>query len=274
MPIVSCNYNISDVFFSGYTINKIFGCDGQLVYDKEPCECPQCGDCNIGLGVPYVLNYNAKTYDPTTRTLPNTPNTGSNYYSCTLTGDTQNIVVYPDHLDLTNTTNVGGALHPFMELNVKDYGAKLTIIAKCYKPTNTVDSDLIVNRSTSAYNWMFKWNQNNVVMEGSRVVTGVSVSSSEPNIVYMYAKNHDNNPSQDTSKIYFRNFTTCTETTIRPWSFHYANVSNGGGLFSEYAGTTSGNFWKGNFYWIYVATRELSYNEIMQVIYYNENCIQ
>lgn len=273
MPIVSCNYNISDIFFSGYTINKIFGCGGQLVYDKEPCECPQCGDCNVGVSMPYVLNYNAKTYDPTTRTLPNTPNQGSNYYDCTLTGDTQNIVVYPDHLDLTNTTSVGGNLSTFMNLNVRNLGDKLTIIAKCYKPTNTADNDLIVNRSTSAYNWMFKWNQNNVVMEGSRVVTGVSVSSSEPNIVYMLAKN-DENTQGDTSKIYFRNFTTCTESTTTPWSFHYANVSNGGGLFTEYSRTTSGNFWKGNFYWIYVATKELSYEEIMQVIYYNENCIQ
>jgi hypothetical protein len=272
MPIVSCNYNISDVFFSGYTINKIFGCGGQLVYDKEPCECPQCGDCNIGLGVPYVLNYNAKTYDPTTHTLPNTPNTGSNYYSCTLTGDTQNIVVYPDHLDLTNTTSVGGSLHPFMELNVKDYAAKLTIIAKCYKPTNTIDSDLIVNRSTSDYNWMFRWKKDCVVMESTSAVTGVSVSSSEPNIVYMYAYNGTNIP-QDTSKVHFRNFSTCQENTIRPWRFNYNNV-NQGGLFSEYARTTDGHFWKGNFYWIYVATKELSYDEIMQVIYYNENCIQ
>ena len=34
MPVYSCNNEITDVFYSGYTIEKIIGCDGQVVFNK------------------------------------------------------------------------------------------------------------------------------------------------------------------------------------------------------------------------------------------------
>ena len=37
MPkIVFCNNDITDIHYSGYTITKVYGCDGQLVYDANP----------------------------------------------------------------------------------------------------------------------------------------------------------------------------------------------------------------------------------------------
>lgn len=34
--IVACNNNISDIYYSGYTIEKVYACGGSLVYEKEP----------------------------------------------------------------------------------------------------------------------------------------------------------------------------------------------------------------------------------------------
>lgn len=43
MPVYACNNEITDVFYSGYTIVKIIGCNGQVVYNiggRPVCDIP------------------------------------------------------------------------------------------------------------------------------------------------------------------------------------------------------------------------------------------
>ena len=53
-------------------------------------------------------------------------------------------------------------------------------------------------------------------------------------------------------------------------NFNYGSNSNGGALFSGYY-TTSGEHWKGVFYWIYMSLNTLTDEQVQQVIDYNEN---
>lgn len=263
--IVFCNNDITDIKYSGFTISKVYACGGQLVYDNsspQPTPCQQ-----VYLPTPFILNYNAKQYDSATHTIPMTSGQ-SNNIDCVLTGDVQNVVAYQDHISLVNTSNVKALVTGDGYFTTH---CCITIVAKAVKPTNSIDSDLLVNRTSSNYNWMFRWTNNKVALHGARQANGVSVSSTQPNIVSVKAQGEDY-AGYGTYAL-FKNHTTGEELVDDDFRFGSTAVTSGGTLFSEYADNdANSHFWKGDFYWIYMTNSILSDSQIQKVIEYNESC--
>lgn len=257
MAVVFCNNEIKDIKYSGYTITKVYGCDGELVYVKDqptPCQ-------TSSLPTPFVLNYNTKVYDSSTYTIPMTSGQTNNI-DCVLTGDVQNIVAYQDHISLANTTNVKSLVSGVGQFNNH---CCITIVAKAVNPSATQGNDLLVNRTTSGYNWMFRWANNKVVFHGASQVNGVAVSSSEPNIVSVIAGSNQG--------VRFRNHTTSEDVYVDDFTFGESGLTSGGTMFAEYADDDNrSHFWKGDFYWIYMTDRMLTLSQIEKIIEYNESC--
>lgn len=272
--VIGCNNEITDVKYSGFTITKIYACGGEVVYEKEtpipPIECDFPTD--------FVLNYNAKQYDASTYTMPLTYGQ-TNGIDCVLSGDVENIIVGDDYIDLSNTTAVKALVSGNANFNRNNTGGQeMTIIAKAYKPNSSIDSDVLVNRTSGAYNWMFRWTNEKAKIEGATGCSYVSVSSSEPNIILAYTKGNNSQCSLDCSDVYIENFTTSTSGTYsgdtEEFIFRYGyTTNNGGALFAEKANTSNAQFWKGKFYWIFMAQRDLTRSEVQAVINYNEYCI-
>lgn len=258
--IVFCNEDITDIKYSGFTISKVYACGGQLVYEKnQPTPCQ-----TSSLPTPFVLNYNSKIYDNSTHTIPMTSGQTNNI-DCVLTGDVQNVVAYQDHISLANTTNVKALVSGNGQFNNH---CCITIVAKAVNPSSTIGSDLLVNRTTSGYNWMFRWTKDKVMFHGTEQINGVAVSSSEPNIVSVTADGAEFDPG-----LHFKNHTTGDELIVDGFTFGNRYLTSGGTMFAEYADNDSNaHFWNGDFYWIYMTDRILSPSQIEKVIEYNESC--
>lgn len=258
--IVFCNEDITDIKYSGFTISKVYACGGQLVYEKnQPTPCQ-----TSSLPTPFVLNYNSKIYDNSTHTIPMTSGQTNNI-DCVLTGDVQNVVAYQDHISLANTTNVKALVSGNGQFNNH---CCITIVAKAVNPSSTIGSDLLVNRTTSGYNWMFRWTKDKVMFHGTEQINGVAVSSSEPNIVSVTADGAEYDPG-----LHFKNHTTGDELIVDGFRFGNSGLTSGGTMFAEYADNDSNaHFWNGDFYWIYMTDSILSPSQIEKVIEYNESC--
>lgn len=263
MAVVFCNNDITDIKYSGFTITKVYACGGELVYDKgqEPTPCQ-----TSHLPRSFVLNYNAKQYNSATHTIPMTSGQDNNI-DCVLTGDVQNVVAYQDHISLVNTSNVKALV---TGAGIFTTHCCLTIVAKVFKPTNSQDTDLLVNRTTSNYNWMFRWSNKKVAFHGSSQINGVAVSPSEPNIISVRAEGEDYG---DGTYVQFKNHSTGEYLEVDGFRFGSTGVTSGGTMFAEYANNdANAHFWKGDFYWIYMTDRILSEYDIEKVIEYNESC--
>lgn len=261
--IVACGKEINSIHYSGYTITKVYGCGGELVYDvgQEPTPCQ-----TSSLPTPFILNYNSKVYNSSTHTIPMTSGQDNNI-DCVLTGDVQNVVAYQDHISLVNTSNVKALVTGAGGFTTH---CCLTIVAKAYKPTSSADSDLLVNRTTSGYNWMFRWTNEKVAFHGSSQINGVAVSPSEPNIISVRAEGEDYG---DGTYVQFKNHSTGDYLEVDGFTFGSTGVTSGGTMFAEYANNdANARFWKGDFYWIYMTDRILSEYDIEKVIEYNESC--
>ena len=255
--IVFCNNDITDIKYSGFTITKVYACGGELVYENnQPTPCQ-----TSSLPTPFVLNYNAKVYNSSTHTIPMTSGQTNNI-DCVLTGDVQNVVAYQDHISLANTTNVKALVTGGGQFNNH---CCITIVAKAVNRSSTIGSDLLVNRTTSGYNWMFRWTSEKVAFHGTNQINGVAVSSSEPNIVSVIA-------DRDFGVI-FRNHTTGEIYEDENFTFGDSGLTSGGTMFAEYADDDNkSHFWNGDFYWIYMTDGILSESEINKIIEYNESC--
>lgn len=264
MAVVFCNNDITDIKYSGFTITKVYACGGELVYDKgqEPTPCQ-----TSSLPTPFVLNYNAKVYNSSTHTIPMTSGQYNNI-DCVLTGDVQNVVAYQDHISLVNTSNVKALVTGAGGFNIH---CGMTIVAKAFKPTNSQDTDLLVNRTTSNYNWMFRWSNQKVSVHGSSQINGVAVSASKPNIVSVVIGSDGN--CENNFYAGFKNHTTGDELIVDGFKFGSTDITSGGTMFAEYANNdANAHFWKGDFYWIYMTDGVLSPYSIQKVIEYNESC--
>ena len=262
--IVACGKEINSIHYSGYTITKVYGCGGELVYDvgQEPTPCQ-----TSSLPTPFVLNYNAKVYNSSTHTIPMTSGQ-SNNIDCVLTGDVQNVVAYQDHISLVNTSNVKALVTGAGGFNIH---CGMTIVAKAFKTTNSQDSDLLVNRTTSNYNWMFRWTNEKVAVHGSSQINGVAVSASEPNIVSVVISS--DGTCENNFYVGFKNHTTGDELIVDGFKFGSTDITSGGTMFAEYANNDAdAHFWKGDFYWIYMTDSILTDYSIQKVIEYNESC--
>lgn len=211
--------------------------------------------------VPFVLNYNAKQYNASTHTIPYTEG-ALNAINAVITGTTANIINHSSdgYIELTgSTTTAIRALVGTTNFSRSSSNPNITIICKAYTPGSSNEGNILSNRNQS-YNWMYRHKSYQLKFHGTSEQGSIAVSNREPNTCSVRI---------DSSRLLkYNNWTQNTTSTVS--NFSYGSDSNGGALFAGYY-SSSGEFWKGVFYWIYMSLNTLTDEQVQQVIDYNEN---
>ena len=217
---------------------------------------------------PFLINYNAKNYNPATHTIPKEQ------------GQTfdQDMVLNAAASSYTNdhiTVNGQYYEHYFNSTSENPFSRSgsqpLTIIAKTSNGVDTDGTHAICSSrgSSGGVNWM--------IMNPCR--------NSPLGVVYMHNSNntYNNCPYIQMSDItipniysilvsngigYGKNYTS--NTTFRSISNSYGSLSSGFGIFTDTYASGGFEIWNGDFYWLYISTEALTDDEIQQVINYNE----
>lgn len=210
--------------------------------------------------VPFVLNYNARQYNASTHTIPYTEG-ALNAIDAVITGATANIIDHhtDGYIQLTGSTSTTiRALVGTTYFSRSSSNPNITIVCKAYTTSGT-EGNILSNRKES-YNWMYRHKQTVLTFHGTSEQGSIAVSSSEPNTCSVRI---------DSNRLL--KYNNWTQNTTSSYSnFNYGSNSNGGALFSGYY-SSSGEFWKGCFYWIYMTLNTLTDEQVQQVIDYNEN---
>ena len=211
--------------------------------------------------VPFVLNYNAKQYNASTHTIPYTEG-ALNAIDAAITGTTANIIDHSSdgYIELTGSTSTTiRALVGTTNFSRSSSSPNITIVCKAYTPGYSNEGNILSNRNES-YNWMYRHKSLKLTFHGQSEQGSIAVSNTEPNTCSVRI---------DSSRLLrYNNWTQNTSSTVS--NFNYGSNSNGGALFSGYY-SSSGEMWKGVFYWIYMTLNTLTDEQVQQVIDYNEN---
>ena len=211
--------------------------------------------------VPFVLNYNAKQYNASTHTIPYTEG-ALNAIDAVITGTTANIIDHSSdgYIQLTGSTSTAiRALVGTTNFSRSSSSPNITIICKAYTPGSSTEGNILSNRKES-YNWMYRHKSSVLTFHGNSEQGSIAVSNTEPNTCSVRIGSD--------RVLKYNNWTKNTISTVS--NFNYGSNSNGGALFSGYY-SSSGEFWKGVFYWIYMSLNTLTDEQVQQVIDYNEN---
>ena len=210
--------------------------------------------------VPFVLNYNAKNYNASTHTIPYTEG-ALNEIDAVITGTTANIIDHHEdgYIQLTgSSTTTIRALVGTTNFSRSSSSPNITIVCKAYTPGNSTEGNILSNRNES-YNWMYRHKSSLLRFHGTSEQGSIAVSNTEPNTCSVRI---------DSSRLLrYNNWTQNTTSTYT--NFSYGSNSNGGALFAGYY-SSSGEMWKGVFYWIYMSLNTLTDEQVQQVIDYNE----
>ena len=211
--------------------------------------------------VPFVLNYNAKQYNASTHTIPYTEG-ALNAINAVITGTTANIIDHHEngYIQLTGSASTTiRALVGTTNFSRSSSNPNITIICKAYTPGSSSEGNILSNRKES-YNWMYRHKSTQLRFHGTSEQGSIAVSNTEPNTCSIRI---------DSSRLL--KYNNWTQNTTSSYSnFNYGSDSNGGALFAGYY-SSSGEFWKGVFYWIYMSLNTLTDEQVQQVIDYNEN---
>ena len=203
--------------------------------------------------VPFTVNYNAKQYNASTKTLlktegqladvdavitEGTPTVNDGYL--TIAANTRaRISGYQNYFNRTNST------------------PNLTIISK--QKTSTTNCHMLANRDSN-YNWMYRCYSNKLTLHGTSEQGSVAVTT-QPVIESVRVNS--------SRLLTYNNYTNNTSSTYS--SFNYGSTnSTATALFAGYA-YNSGEWFVGDFYWVYMCQGTLTDEQVQQVIDYNEN---
>lgn len=206
----------------------------------------------------FVFNFNVKHYDPITNTIPNEVNGTYNYAAelkfTPVIKDGCLTVKSGNYILLNNTRNY---------LNRDSSNRELTVVSKAR--TTSTDGSLLANRDQSGYNWMYRQYSNMLTMHGTEEYGSIAINdNSKPSILSATLNNSNAN-------VKYNNYTENTHS-YASFSYYGSGAPTKASLFRGFAdGSDNKEFWAGDFYWIFVATRVLSDEEINQVIMYNES---
>ena len=260
-------YEQYGVYGSGRTITYY---DGKLTVD-DGYEYQYSGNSWVNVGevsgstatlpdVPFVLNYNARQYNVSTHTIPYTEG-ALNAIDAVITGTTANIIDHHEdgYIQLTGSSSTAiRALVGTTNFSRSPSNPNITIICKAYTPGSSTEGNILSNRKES-YNWMYRHKSTQLRFHGQSEQGSIAVSNTEPNTCSVRI---------DSNRLLTYN--NWTQNTTSSYSnFSYGSNSNGGALFSGYYSST-GEFWKGVFYWIYMSLNTLTDEQVQQVIAYNE----
>lgn len=239
--------------------NKLYFNNGVVYqsYSLISAEQPDIPDSDLSLpDVPFLINYNAKNYED--GTLFNVA--GAIYdENATLNMTAEH---FGDYIKLNGSQYY---VDSFSSVNDNPFNRTdtqpLTIIAKT-NPQQGGTQHLFGNRGTD-YNYMVRNGSTNfwlhTLYSTENLTMNVPIDYSQPNI---YAFRIDN-----TGYGFAENYTTGVKGETK--SAYWGRESDGIGLFC------GGDIWTtesflGDFYWLYISPAELTDEQVLQVISYNE----
>ena len=202
--------------------------------------------------VPFTVNYNAKNYNSSTKTLLKTSGQLADV-DAVITAGTP--TVHDNYLTIATGTRatISGYQTYF---NRSNSAPNLTIISK--QNTNGSDCHMFANRDSS-YNWMYRPYSTKLTLHGGSETGQLSVTT-QPVIESARVDSSRN--------VKYNNYTDNTTSTTS--SFRYGSTNSGKfALFAGY-GSNSGEWFVGDFYWVYMSQSTLTDEQVQQVIAYNE----
>lgn len=216
----------------------------------------------------FVFNFNARDYDPQTRTIPaengametNAFILGANPVA--YNGDSLTIDSYNNHSMVTVISTGKTGLY---SINGTDNRAA-TWIFKFGAYGSEHAPHFLSNRTTRTYNWMVRTytDEMHVCLHDSANHCDLSLDGTYPVIAAITVEPVN-------GAVTMRNITE--GTTVQPFNFDYYYRSNATPAFFEGYSNNLGSteFYQGMFYWCFFANRCLTDAEVTQVIDYNEN---
>ena len=203
--------------------------------------------------VPFTVNFNAKNYDSKTKTLLKTSGQLAGV-DAVITAGTP--TVGNGYLTIASGTRatISGYQTYF---NRSSSRPNLTIISK--QRTDGSSCHMFANRDSN-YNWMYRCYSNKLTLHGSSEQGSITVTT-QPVIESVRV-----NSSMQAK---YNNYTNNTSSTYS--NFKYGSTNSGKfALFAGYA-SSSGEWFVGDFYWIYMSQNTLTDEQVQQVIAYNES---
>ena len=255
-------YEKYGVYGSGRTITYY---EGKLTVDGD-YEYQYSGNSWVNVGevsgstatlpdVPFSVNYNANNYDANTKTLLKTSGQLVDT-DAVITAGTP--TVNKGYLTIASGTRatISGYSTYFNRTNSNGNNA-LTIVSK--QRTDGNNCHMFANRDSS-YNWMYRPYSTKLTLHGGSETGSIAVTT-QPVIESVRVKY--SNPM-----IVYNNYTN--NTTSSAQNFSYGSTNSGKfALFQGY-GTTTGENFVGDFYWVYMSQNTLTDEQVQQVIEYNE----
>ncbi len=208
----------------------------------------------------FICNYNARDYVAGTRTLPKTEGQSLDqdlaFSINTITADTDNgyIGIASNPIVLSFPSD---SANPFNRYNTTT-GRSLTVVYK----TSSFSNNLFANRGYRSgttgdyYNYMVR----DAVFHTSDSNFLRMTASTSPYIMYVRI-NADGTSEKKC---------VTTEQIVTASSVSYGNAPSSCAFFGGFGGSSLGEYYQGQFYWIYISTEALTDAEIKRVIAYNE----
>ena len=202
--------------------------------------------------VAFSVNFNANNYDANTKTLAKTSGQLVNT-DAVITAGTPTV----NDGYLTIASNTRATISGYQTyFNRDNSNPNLTIISK--QRTEGSNCHMFANRDGD-YNWMYRPYSNKLTLHGGSETGGIAVTT-QPVIESVRVDSSRN--------VKYNNYTNNTTSTTS--SFSYGSTNSGKfALFAGYASTT-GEWFVGDFYWVYMSQNTLTDEQIQQVIAYNE----
>lgn len=206
---------------------------------------------------PFLINYNARDYDPSTYTIPKHPDQTLDW-DCYFSYRGGSITKYDDYIHTvsccTQYTFSSTGANPF---NRDSSNKSLTIIYKTANLSNGGDN-IIANRGSN-YNWMAS--RNVFHTSNSSFLSFAPPSSAHTTVVRIQSNGTSERWVVDNKTSYYAS----------AYSINYGSASNAFGILVGYGdSTTSEVVPSADFYWIYVSTEALTDSEIEEVIAFND----
>ena len=201
--------------------------------------------------VPFTVNINAKNYNATTKTFAKTNGQLVNT-DIVITEGTP--VLHDGYV--TVSTGSKGTISGYGTYFTRDNNnPTLTIISK----QSTVGSNchIFANRDSN-YNWMYRAYNNKLSLHGGNGEVGNLAVTTQPVIESVMVNS--------SRTAIFNNYTDNTSISVSNFNYGPSNTT----AYLFYGGF-SGEYFVGDFYWLYMSQTTLTDEEIQQVIDYNEN---
>lgn len=203
--------------------------------------------------VPFTVNYNAKQYNASTKTLLKTEGQLADVDAVITEGTP---TVHDGYLTIAANTRatISGYQNYF---NRRNSTPNLTIISK--QRTDGNNGHMFANRD-SDYNWMYRCYSDRLRLHGTLERGSLAVTT-QPVIESVRVNS--------SRLLTYNNYTNNTSSTYS--NFNYGGTNSGKfALFAGYASAT-GEWFVGDFYWVYMCQSTLTDEQVQQVINYNES---